>query len=419
MKKLTLFLISFVSSVSFSKTSVVPNRILLGSDTKAALMSAMGTEILGPLNIQSLSANWNLVRYSSSIDAHDVVQMMKSLGIKRVQPDWILKIPENSNPDLMADFFPYVFNLVKPTPLPSEKQAEGLDPLRSDLWGWDKIQARSAQELIQSMSSVLVANIDTGIDYNHEDLRSVLNPEIGFDATDGTNLPWDDNDHGTHTAGIIAASRNNGVGILGVAPKVSLLSVKFLSGEGSGSTSDAIKAIDWAISKKARVLSNSWGGPADDDNPILQEAVARVEQAGGLFVAAAGNDGSDNDSNPMFPASFENPGVLSVASSQQKDTLSFFSNYGNRSVDVAAPGGGVLSTVAGGGYRKFSGTSMACPQVAGLAAILFSLKPSLTAFEVKKIILESSDAIPAMERKTVTGGRINVERAIHRLQLQL
>jgi subtilisin family serine protease len=267
-----------------------------------------------------------------------------------------------------------------------------------------------------------VADIDTGIDYNHEDLvnnlwRAADGQSPGYDFVNNDALPYDDQSHGTHTAGTIGATGFNGLGIVGVSPKVSIMALKFLSAQGSGTTSDAIRAIDFAIEHKVRVMSNSWGGsPGEGDDgsedKALREAVARANHADILFVAAAGNDGQNIDVSPVYPGGIDLPNVLTVASTTERDTRSFFSNYGPTKVHVAAPGSNILSTVPSNGYKLYSGTSMACPHVAGLAALILSVRPELTAVQVKEMIMQTVDPIPSLRGKIVTGGRVNAQAAL-------
>jgi subtilisin family serine protease len=242
------------------------------------------------------------------------------------------------------------------------------------------------------------------------------NDLVGWDFVHNDGLPFDDNEHGTHTSGTIGAVGGNGVGVSGVSQFVSIMALKFLSGEGSGTSADAIRAIDYAIEHGAKVLSNSWGGKGDDGgNKALQEAVERARAKDVLFIAAAGNDGTDNDgSDPAFPAAFTNDNMISVAATDEKDDMAFFSNYGKKTTHVAAPGANIYSTIPGNKYASLSGTSMACPHVAGAAALIWSRHPDWNYTQVKKLLLDSVDVLPALQGKTVTGGRINILKALNK-----
>mmetsp|Transcript_32854 Transcript_32854/g.94378 ORF Transcript_32854/g.94378 Transcript_32854/m.94378 type:complete len:1249 (+) Transcript_32854:47-3793(+) len=278
---------------------------------------------------------------------------------------------------------------------------------------------------------ITVAIIDSGIDYTHEDLRENMwvNPgEVpdngldddgngyaddvhGVDFSADTGDPMDQQTHGTHCAGVVAGVGNNRRGVSGVAWRgARLMALKFLRGDGSGRTSDAVKAIDYAVAHGAKILSSSWGGGGS--NAALRVAIERAEAAGVLFVAAAGNDGQDNDQMPHYPSSYPSDGIISVASSTHAGDLSPFSSYGATSVDVAAPGSHILSTVPGQDYKVKSGTSMATPHVSGLAALVWMYRPALSAAQVKEIIMSSTRSSSKLGGKVMSGGRINARKAL-------
>lgn len=306
-------------------------------------------------------------------------------------------------------------------PMPSEVSPAIDDPNLSKAYGLGKIGAIDAWRDFAGSKNVIVADIDTGIDYNHEDLafnmlrmKDAAGKEfVGFDFVHNDNLPFDDNKHGTHTSGTIGAVGGNGKGISGVTQRVSLMGVKFLSGEGSGTTADAIRAIDYAVEHGAKVLSNSWGGKGEDDNAALKAAIERAKAKDVLFIAAAGNDGTDNDgSDPAYPASFDSDNLIAVAATDSSDKMAFFSNYGKKTTHLAAPGASVYSTVPGNKYESLSGTSMACPHVAGAAALLWARHPEWNYKKVKEVLMNSVDQLPSLQGKTVTGGRLNILKAL-------
>jgi len=292
------------------------------------------------------------------------------------------------------------------------------------------IDAVGAWDQVTGSSQVIVAIIDSGVDWHHPDLAANIftNPgeipanEIdddgngyiddvhGFDFFNYDGDPMDENGHGTHVAGIIGAVGNNGVGITGVAWRVQLLPAKFLGADGSGATSSAIAAIEYAVDMGAVVLNNSWGGGPPSE--ALRAAILVANDAGALFVAAAGNDGANNDEFPHYPSSFHVPNMISVASSSRTDARSEFSNYGPVSVDLAAPGSLILSTLPDGETAVESGTSMAAPHVSGALALLKSRYPTMPAATMKTVILSSTDRIPALEGLIATGGRLNVLRML-------
>jgi thermitase len=284
---------------------------------------------------------------------------------------------------------------------------------------------------ITGSRKVLVAVLDTGIDLTHPDLQANIytNPgEIagngidddhngfiddvhGWNFYDNNNNTQDDNDHGTHVSGIIGAIGNNGVGIAGVNWNVSLLPVKFLGKDGSGYLAGAIEAINYATLMKAQVINMSSG--VGEFSQAMSDAIAAAQKAGILFVAAAGNTGVDADSSPSYPASYALPNVMSVAATDNEDHLASFSDYGIQTVHLAAPGADIYSTVIGGQYATYSGTSMAAPLVSGVAALLLSQEPTLSVSDIKDRLMKSSDPLPSLHRKVVSQGRLNAYNALH------
>src|SRR4028119_1112353 len=187
--------------------------------------------------------------------------------------------------------------------------------------------------------------------------------------------------------------------------------LKFLDDTGSGYTSDAILALNYATAKGVKLTNNSWGG--GDYSQGLYDAINSAGQQGALFIASAGNDyGNNNDINPAYPASYNLSNIISVASTTRTDGLSSFSNYGATSVDLGAPGSEIYSTTPGGNYATYSGTSMASPHVTGAAALVWSQNPTWTAQEVKNRLLQTTDPISALRGKTVSGGRLNINTAL-------
>jgi serine protease len=315
------------------------------------------------------------------------------------------------------------------------------DPRYSSQWGLNNIaqtgglndadiDAPEAWNTTTGSRSIIVGVIDTGIDYNHPDLaaniwrntREIAGNGIdddangfrddirGWDFRNNDADPFDDNAHGTHVAGIIGAVGNNGVGVTGVAWNVQLMPLKFLGADGSGSTSSAVSAINYAVANGAKILNNSWGGGGFSQ--ALNDAVARARAAGVIFVAAAGNEANNNDTRPSYPANIAVDNVLSVAATDSSDRLASFSNFGATTVDIAAPGVGILSTTPNNTYSSFSGTSMATPFVAGAAALVWSANPSLTYSQVIGRLTSSVDVIPGLAGKVSTSGRLNVNRAL-------
>ncbi|MDA8352777.1 MAG: S8 family peptidase [Firmicutes bacterium] len=255
------------------------------------------------------------------------------------------------------------------------------DPQYSRQWGLRQVKAPSAWEITQGESGVTVAVLDTGVDYKHPDLSDkVLR---GADYVEGDGDPMDENGHGTHVAGTVAASTNNGTGIAGMAPGVNLYAVRVLDEEGSGSLDDVASGIVDAVDAGAQVINLSLG--ATKGSQTLQNAVQYAKNHGALVVAAAGNEG---ESTPSYPAFYEE--TLSVAAIDNNDEKADFTNYG-KWVEIAAPGVDIVSTVPDGGYRTLSGTSMATPYVSGVAGLLAS--QGRNASEVRAAIENTADSI--------------------------
>jgi len=327
------------------------------------------------------------------------------------------------------------------------------DPRFGELWGLQNtgqiiqasvgvpgadIKATAAWDISTGSRANVAAVIDTGIDYRHPDLaanvwsapgaftvtiggQSITCPagSHGFNAITNVCDPLDDNNHGSHVSGTIGAVGNNGTGVVGVNWTASIMGSKFLDAAGSGTTANAINAIEFAVQAKAafaatgganvRVLSNSWGGGAFSQ--ALLDEINRANANDMLFVAAAGNSISNNDVIPHFPSSYNAPNVVAVAATDNTDSLAFFSNFGPASVHLGAPGMDVLSTTIGGNYAYFSGTSMATPHVSGAAVLVLS-KCALNTASLKTLLLNNVDPIPSLAGRTVTGGRLNVNKAI-------
>lgn len=313
------------------------------------------------------------------------------------------------------------------------------DPDFNLLWGLHNevppatggdISAHKAWQITTDAREVVVAVIDTGIEYTHHDLHANMwvNPSeiagtgidndgngyiddvYGYDFYNDNGDPMDDNFHGTHCAGTIGAIGDNGIGVTGTAWSVQLMALKFLNASGRGTTSDAIAAINYAADNGAQILSNSWGGSGYSNALYLA-----IKQAGILCVAAAGNSGQDADSFPLYPAAFDLDIVISVAATDRFDKLASFSTYGLQSVDLAAPGVSIYSTGLNDLYMSASGTSMAAPHVSGACALLLGLDPTLSPAQIKLHLLNSTDPIPWLETKVKSGGRLNLNRFIRGL----
>jgi len=313
----------------------------------------------------------------------------------------------------------------------------------NELWGLNNtgqnggkvdadIDAPEAWDIATGSREIVVAVIDTGVDYTHPDLAGnmwVNEPEkngstgvdddgngyiddiYGYDFVNNDGNPMDDHYHGTHCAGTIGACGNNGTGVTGVNWQVKIMAIKFLNSAGSGWTDDAITCIEYSMEMGANLSSNSWGGGSY--NQGLEDTIDAAGTAGMLFVAAAGNDSSNNDQNPAYPASYDCPSIISVMATDKNDNRSSFSNYGLTSVDLGAPGTDILSCEPGNGYQYLDGTSMATPHVSGACALVWSQNPTLSNLEVKQLLIDTVD--PTLSGKCVSGGRLNLYNAVAQL----
>lgn len=412
---------------------------------------------------------------------------LQSGAVLAVQPNFRVHVYENPNFKKIKSNKQLVNLLTKFSPLqaaPKDNPAfpksissasSGADPLFSKQWGMNDIGVMNAWALGSMTSPITVAVIDTGVDYTHEDLaqnmwhnpyeipdngvdddnNGYIDDVVGWDFLMNDNKPYDlagtlmdiilkgaNPGHGTHCAGNVAATANNGLGIAGVAPNAKIMALRFIGDRGDGKgtvgdTADAVKAIRYAVDNGAKVLSNSWGSEGDEgttpedaaNNLALKESIQYAQDHDVLFIAAAGNGhqgvGYDNDSDPKpgVPASYTNDNIISVAAIDKADALGAFSNWGRTSVDIAAPGVKVLSTVVQ--MTKYAdsigipgvfdlagwdGTSMATPHVAGAAALYWSAHPTKTWLDIKQALLYSAKPIAAMQNKSVSGGKLNVEQ---------
>lgn len=319
------------------------------------------------------------------------------------------------------------------------------DPMYDQLWGLENtgdnepagnrgnssrtgkagadVNAQRAWGITQGSKDVVIAVIDTGIDYNHPDLvdnmwtnsaeangrpgvdddgNGYVDDVHGYDFANNDGDPMDGNGHGTHCAGTIAASHNN-IGVAGVMKDATMVGIKFLTDEGSGSTADAIKAIDYATKINVDIMSNSWGGGGFSQ--ALFESIERARDAGIVFTAAAGNSASDNNSTPHYPSNYDVENVISVASHTYNDVLSNFSCFGSRTVHVAAPGQNVLSTTPNDGYSVYSGTSMATPHVTGVIGLYLAQNGRSNLTDLRQMLMDTSVYKRSYDRKTISAGR--------------
>jgi thermitase len=472
------------TSIGASAAAVEGEYLIKMKDSRSETLSNLSRMVPAGTQIESLGfKNWAVVRMPENIAKFRTAMFLLGQmdGVEYVQPNYKVKLLENPNlgeqvaQALMedcpipipgfCDIFPIPGAGSKDNPDIPMKSTPGTgdDPELGNQWGMANIGAAEGWKHTKGDPSVVVAVIDTGVDYTHEDLVDNLwrNPGesgdkanngkdddgngyvddvIGWDFVTDDNKPFDlkgnilqggNPGHGTHCAGNVAARGFNGKGISGVAPNVSIMVVRFLGEAGQGSTEGAIKSIRYAVDNGAKVLSNSWGSSGEDPNDeagnrALREAVQYSQDKGALFIAAAGNGGQDgqgdnNDTaqDASYPATYPHDIIISVAATDSADGKGGFSNYGAKSVDIGAPGVKVYSTIVGNGYSDtvmpllgatWDGTSMATPHVAGAAALYWSKYKNKSWQQVKAAIMNSAVKIDSMSGKSVSGGKLNVEK---------
>jgi subtilisin family serine protease len=308
----------------------------------------------------------------------------------------------------------------------------------STLWGLDNegqdggtsdadIDAKEAWDLQTGSKSVVVAVVDTGIDYNHPDLVNNMwdgtpynIPHHGWDfASDSQgnddNDPLPSHEHGSHVAGTIGASANNSLGIVGVSHNVSLMALQVFRPDGSGYDSDILQAMEFILDRikegvNVVAINASYGGGGSSD--VMKNAIEELGKQGVVFCAAAGNEGQNNDSYESYPANYDLSNIISIAATDRNDQLADFSNYGENSVDIAAPGVDIRSTTPNNSYATWSGTSMATPHVVGAIALLAANNPKSSVTTRINTLLSNVDVIPSLTGKVSTGGRLNINKAL-------
>jgi thermitase len=460
-------LLSTIALMMSLTTTVYSEELLIKLASPVSTEKTVKTWNASGLNTQQVMPQW--ISVHGNIKASQFKSFLANGSVLHVQPNYKLNV--YANPSLAkakrnAAVMKYVQSLpVDATAKPADNPAipdaptntTGSDPLFSKQWGMIDNGLENALK-INGGQKIIVAVIDTGVDYTHEDLlpnmwrntkeipdngidddnNGFIDDIVGWDFLKNDNKPYDlastdladlfnggNPGHGTHCAGNVAARGNNGKGISGVNPNAQIMALRFIGDEG-GSTTGAIGAIRYAVDNGAKVLSNSWGSEGEDpkeaaDNLALQEAIQYAMDKNVLFIAAAANSGNDNDGDPKktaFPASYPHDNIISVAAIDSNNALASFSNYGAKSVDIGAPGVKIFSTTVGNHYSdtvielmgaNWDGTSMACPHVAGAAALYWSAHPEKNWKQVKDAILTSATPIPSLKGKTVTGAKLSVE----------
>lgn len=413
---------SFALSAFASDYEAVPGEYIVKLKEGVSFSSKQALSANLKAYVKSEIPRLNVVvvqRPTFELSASAIEMMAANSNVEIVEPNYIYRVNRLPNDPSLGRLWGLV----------NVGQTDGRG---TGIAGMD-IDAERAWDITTGSENVLIAVIDTGIDYTHPDLQQNIwqnqaeaNGEAGVDDDgngfiddiygwdftrgEGDSDPIDDHGHGTHCAGTIGARGDDGAGIVGVNWQTKLMGVKFLGADGSGTLEGALRSIDYATLMGAKVLSNSWGGGGPSET--LREAIVRSHEAGAVFVAAAGNSSSNNDERGHYPSNYDVPNVISVAALDNKGQLASFSNYGKRTVHVAAPGVNVYSSILRGEYASWSGTSMATPHVSGIVGLLLANEPNLTNVEIKERLISTIKPISGIKSRVKAGGITSAYNAL-------
>jgi subtilisin family serine protease len=415
-----------IQAQATSDVQAVPGEyvVKMKENLSAVSLQEMGQILGGEVVLKiSKASNAVLLKRSPLERENFVIQSLQSNpAVEIVEPNLIYsidtdKVSENTPNDPMLDDLWGLHNTGSNVAGPLGSEGIDVDALRA----WD-IQTGSRD--------VVVAVIDTGVGHDLQDLapnmwtneaelngrdgvdddgNGFVDDIYGYDFANDDGDPQDDHGHGSHCSGTIGAKGDDGQGIVGVAWDVRIMGIKFLTGSGSGTLANAIRSIDYATQMEVDIMSNSWGGGGFSEN--LKQSIERAHDAGILFTAAAGNNRADNDRSPNYPASYDIDNIISVAAIDNRGRLASFSAYGRETVDVGAPGVNVVSTTPGG-YKSWSGTSMATPHVSGVAALVLSNEPGMSMSDLRDRLINRAEPTTAMRSKVASGGIINAYYAL-------
>jgi len=423
-KKIILFISLFaVGRAMAVKTEVVPGEYVLRLKKTVSIKKNINTfEKSLNVKVKNFIPNTDLVvvkvnEAAGSDFKTTTANLMKNNSVLLAEPNYIYRINRVPNDPELGK----LWGMINSGQFDS-KNSKGIA-------GVD-IGAEAAWDVETGNEDLLIAVIDTGVDYNHNDLKgnvwtntAELNGKAGVDD-DGNGFvddihgynfvgnngdPLDDHGHGSHCSGTIAGKGNDGAGIVGVAWNAKIMGVKFLGADGGGTLEGAVQAIKYATKMGVKIMSNSWGGGGYSE--ILKDAIKEAGDHGIVFTAAAGNSSGNNDEDPAYPASYNLPNVISVAAVDNRGELANFSCFGRKTVHVAAPGVNIFSSIPGG-YDSWSGTSMATPHVTGVAALLLSHEPNLTPEEVRTRLIRTSKPMAALKGKSASNGLVNAYLAL-------
>jgi len=443
-KKLLLSLCVFSTTAFANQAKYVPGEIIVKfkPGKEKAFFNSVGVREIGVNLKRDLKLNFDhlsVLKIDQNKNKSSMEETLKTLrnnpNVVYAEPNFIYSV----NPIRGQAFS---MKKVEASPFAEVNVATPNDPRFQELWGLRNtgsnepkgsagvegvdVNAMNAWNITSGSRNVKIAVIDTGVDYNHPDLKQntwtnlaelngkpgvdddgngYIDDVHGYDFANHDGDPMDGHGHGTHCSGTIGAVHNNQTGVAGVMSDVTIVPIKFLGDDGSGTLESAIEAIDYATALNVDLMSNSWGGGGYSQ--ALFDAIKRASDKGIIFTAAAGNESSNNDTTPAYPASYKIPNVVSVAALTAQNGLAYFSCYGRNSVHIAAPGHNILSTVAGGKYEVMSGTSMATPHVSGVLGLLLSKEGRMPHDTMRERLMMTSVPVAALRGKTMTSGRID------------
>lgn len=408
----------------------VPGEVIVKLKGKSSSTSSGNffSKMQGKVSLKASFAAMNMHKVSlegslktGSVEAA-IAELKADPSVEYAEPNYILKKTEDS---------------LQASAVMSEDQVrEQMQTGDTFVQNYANVGVEQAWPLMRTLTQYsdrpIVAVIDTGVDYNHtifrnsgamwrntaevagngidDDGNGFVDDIYGWNFYGRNNNPMDDDDHGTHVAGIVLGVGQDIFPTTWEPAKIRIMVLKFLGADGSGSTSDAVAAIYYAVNNGAQIINNSWGGSSYSQ--ALHDALTYAYDRHVFITAAAGNTGKNNDSVDMYPANYPVPGQISVAATNDTDNMASFSNFGVSKVGLAAPGVSILSAVPAEGYRFMSGTSMASPFVAGLAALVLREAPDLTGYQIKNLIMNNATVLSNLSTRVKSSGRADVYDAI-------
>lgn len=402
------------------KNPIMPTQRVTAKTTNAFFAKARGKHHLNSvssysgLNLHHMKVDKTVAETNKSIDEQIEEIKANNPEVEYVEPNYLVE-KASSGPQAQAYTLSQVLNFIG--------TGYGMTSAA--------IQAQPTWPLLTEPETVVVAVVDTGIDLSHpslnysiytntreiagngidDDANGYIDDTQGWNFVYNNNSPQDDEGHGTHVSGIVVGVGDSVFQAHTQATKIQIMPLKFLDSEGIGATSDAIRAIYYAVNNGAKVINNSWGGGSYSQ--ALVEAISFAYTNDVSFVVASGNMGRNNDSSPTYPASYDVPNIISIAATDDVDNMAYFSNYGHSSVGLSAPGVNILSTWPNGYYAYLSGTSMAAPFVSGVAALMKLKSPQMNSYQLKQLILSSVDQKANLANAVQSGGRVNVFTSVN------